>query len=72
MPNRSPRTKPPISEDRRTNRPLRETLDELVEHVRAVARTVHEMTPEEVDYAQQRLEWLADEVWRATTESELT
>ena len=25
------------------------------------------MTPAEVDYAQQRLEWLADEVWRLST-----
>ncbi len=25
------------------------------------------MTPAEVDYAQQRLEWLADEVWRVAT-----
>ena len=72
MPKRSPRTKPPIPEDRRSNRPLRETLDELVDHVRTVARTVHEMTPDEVDYAQQRLEWFADEVWRAATESEPT
>jgi len=27
------------------------------------------MTPAELDYAQQRLEWLADEVWRAATGS---
>jgi len=25
------------------------------------------MTPAELDYAQQRLEWLADEVWRVAT-----
>lgn len=51
--------------DRRTNRELREILDDLVDHVRHVARHVDEMTPEEVAYAQERLEWLADEVWRA-------
>jgi hypothetical protein len=25
------------------------------------------MSPAELDYAQQRLEWLADEVWRVAT-----
>ena len=47
---------------------LRETLDELVDHVRGVAGTAGSMTPQEIDYAQQRLEWLADEVWRMALE----
>jgi hypothetical protein len=55
----------PDRPDRRSNRELREVLDDLVDHVRHVARHVDEMTPEEVAYAQERLEWLADEVWRA-------
>jgi hypothetical protein len=59
--------KPPPSE-RRVNRELREVLDELVEHVRYVARNVRTMTPQELEYAEQRLEWLADEVWRIATE----
>jgi len=50
--------------ERRHNRTLREVLDDLLEHARAIARRVKDMTPEELDYAQQRLEWLADEVWR--------
>ena len=50
--------------ERRQNRTLREVLDDLLEHARDIARRVKEMTPEEMDYAQQRLEWLADEVWR--------
>jgi hypothetical protein len=25
------------------------------------------MTPQEIEYAQERLEWLADEVWRVAT-----
>lgn len=58
----SPRTR---RSERRHNRPLREVLDELLEHARAIARGAKEMTPDEMDYAQQRLEWLADEVWRA-------
>jgi hypothetical protein len=28
------------------------------------------MTPQELEYAQQRLEWLADEVWRVATGGE--
>jgi hypothetical protein len=51
-------------EERRRNQPLREVLEELLEHARTIARRVKDMTPEEMDYAQQRLEWLADEVWR--------
>ena len=50
--------------ERRHNRTLREVLDDLLGHAREIARRVKEMTPEEMDYAQQRLEWLADEVWR--------
>ncbi len=49
------------------NRPLRETLDELLSHAREIARRAKTMTPAELDYAQQRLEWLADEVWRLAT-----
>lgn len=53
--------------DRRRNRPLREVLDELLGHAREIARRAKAMTPAELDYAQQRLEWLADEVWRVAT-----
>ena len=53
--------------ERRHNRPLREVLDELLSHTRDIARRAKTMTPAELDYAQQRLEWLADEVWRVAT-----
>ena len=53
--------------ERRRNRPLREVLDELLGHAREIARRAKSMTPAELDYAQQRLEWLADEVWRVAT-----
>jgi len=53
--------------ERRRNRPLREVLDELLSHTRVIARRAKTMTPAELDYAQQRLEWLADEVWRLST-----
>ncbi len=53
--------------ERRSNRPLREVLDDLLAHTREIARRAKGMTPAEFDYAQQRLEWLADEVWRVAT-----
>lgn len=56
--------------ERRQNRELREVLDEMVEHVRYVARNVRTMTPQDLEYAEERLEWLADEVWRAAVEGE--
>ncbi|HEX4600729.1 MAG TPA: hypothetical protein VH116_04990 [Gemmatimonadales bacterium] len=59
----SPRARP----ERRHNRPLREVLDDLLAHARDIARRAKQMTPAEFDYAQQRLEWLADEVWRVAT-----
>jgi len=57
----------PAIPERRRNRTLREALDELLDHAREIARRAKVMTPAELDYAQQRLEWLADEVWRAAT-----
>jgi len=53
----------PASE-RRHNHTLREILGELVVHARAIAQRAGTMTPEELEQAQARLEWLADEVWR--------
>src|SRR3989475_12129185 len=56
--------RPKARAERRQNRPLREVLEDLLGHAREIARRAKEMTPAELDYAQQRLEWLADEVWR--------
>ncbi len=53
--------------ERRRNRPVRDVLDDLLAHARDLARRAKEMSPAELDYAQQRLEWLADEVWRVAT-----
>jgi hypothetical protein len=58
------------TQERRSNRPLREVLDELLSHTREIARRAKDMKPDELDYAQQRLEWLADEVWRVATGQE--
>ncbi len=56
--------------ERRRNPELREVLDELVEYVRELARSAPTMGPSEIEYAQERLEWLAEEVWRAVIESQ--
>lgn len=56
--------------ERRVNRPLREVLEELLAHARDIARRARIMDSDELAYAQQRLEWLADEVWRTATGQE--
>jgi hypothetical protein len=53
--------------ERRSNHPLRDVLDELLAHTRDLSRRSKTMTPVELEYAEQRLEWLADEVWRVAT-----
>ncbi len=47
---------------------LRDLLDELVEHVRNVAQSATVMPREELEYAQDRLAWLADEIWQKVME----
>lgn len=62
------RPRPPAAPpERRRNVTLREVLDELLAHARMIARRAREMAPEELEQAQLRLEWLADEVWRTAT-----
>jgi hypothetical protein len=56
--------------ERRRNHTLREILGELVAHTRDIARRAREMTPEEMEHAQERLEWLAEEVWREAAKLE--
>jgi hypothetical protein len=53
--------------ERRHNYTLREILEELVTHARDVASRAKSMSAEELERAQERLEWLADEVWRVAT-----
>lgn len=52
-------------EDRRSNLALRELLDELITHVRDLARRGRRLPAADLEHAQERLEWLADEIWRA-------
>lgn len=54
-------------DERRHNGSLRETLDDLLDHVRDLAHNAGAMSARELQYAEERLEWLADEVWRAAT-----
>lgn len=66
------RTSRPRMPERRQFRALREVLDELISFVRHVSRNVDHMSDDELEYAQQRLEWLADEIWRLVLEGEET
>ena len=59
----------PPGGERRRNPELRELLDELLTHVRTLSRAAREMSDDQRAYAQQRLEWLADEIWRVSTEA---
>jgi hypothetical protein len=54
--------------ERRQMRGLREVLDDLITHVRDTSRRVEEMAPSELEYAQERMQWLVDEVWRLVLE----
>ena len=57
-------------DERRVNRSLRELLDDLLEHVRELSNNAADLPTAELEYAQQRLEWLADEIWRAAIKAE--
>lgn len=59
--------RPGNAEDRREKLELRELLDELLELVRRLAANSDKMSPEQLAYTQERLEWLADEIWNAAT-----
>ena len=60
----TPRRSSKKQDERRRDPLLRDLLDELVEHVRNVAQSSAVMPREELEYAQDRLEWLTDEIWQ--------
>jgi hypothetical protein len=66
-PDPTPAAPDPSPTERRNKHELREVIDELISHVREIVRMQGKMPPQEIEYAQQRLEWLADEVWRLAT-----
>lgn len=53
--------------DRRSNVTLRELLDEMIELARHLTRNSATMVPAELDYARERMEWLAGEIWDVAT-----
>lgn len=63
------KTAKPLPE-RRQKRVLREVIDELIDHVRDVSRGASEMGRSDLEYAQERLQWLADEIWRLALEGD--
>jgi hypothetical protein len=66
----SPNPGPEKGDERRQDIALRELVQDLLVHVRDLSSKARNMSDRDLDYAQQRLEWLADEVWRAVTEME--
>lgn len=58
---------PNESAERRRNPALRELLDEMLELVRRLSRDAPALPLQELEYAQERLEWLADEIWECAT-----
>ena len=53
--------------ERRKNPVLRELLDELLSHVRVLARDAPMIPPVTLESTRHRVEWLADEIWDAAT-----
>ena len=70
MPDESSPPEPPEPPERRADLTLRELLDEMIAHVRDIARRAPEMSDAESTYAQERLEWLADEIWQNAASSQ--
>jgi hypothetical protein len=66
----TPKGPPSDLPERRHNYTLREMLEEFVALARDVAARAATMTAEEREQAEQRLEWLADEVWRIASSGE--
>ena len=66
----TPKGPPANTPERRHNSTLREMLEEFVTHARDITARAATMTPEERDRAVERLEWLADEVWRIASGGE--
>ena len=63
--------KPPAGEPERRRQPeLREVIQELLDHIRDLAGRARNLSEMDLEYSQQRLEWLADEVWRTLLENE--
>lgn len=58
---------PRSSSERRQNVVLRELLDEMIQLSRHLSNHAPTLPANELSYARERLEWLADEIWRQVT-----
>lgn len=58
---------PDSPRERRQNVALRELLDELIQLSRHLSNRAPTLSERERAYARDRLEWLADEIWRQVT-----
>ncbi|MFL5614257.1 MAG: hypothetical protein ACJ796_11405 [Gemmatimonadaceae bacterium] len=58
---------PRASGERRRNVALRELLDEMIQLSRHLSNHAPTLPSNELAYARERLEWLADEIWRQVT-----
>lgn len=54
-------------DERRRNQPLRELLDEMIELARQLSHEAGSLPPAELEYAHERMEWLAGEIWEQAT-----
>ena len=63
----APPSVPESSSERRQNVVLRELLDEMIQLSRHLSNHAPTLPPNELAYARERLEWLADEIWRQVT-----
>jgi hypothetical protein len=50
-------------DERRKNLTLRELLDEMIELARHLVNTRDRLNRAELEYARERMEWLAGEIW---------
>jgi hypothetical protein len=62
-----PRHGDEASGERRRNVVLRELLDEMTQLTRHLSNHAPTLSSGELTYARERLEWLADEIWRQVT-----
>jgi hypothetical protein len=59
------RPAPGSADERRWNLELRTRLDEIMEIARYLSQHAAEMSEDELQAQQDRIEWLADEIWRS-------
>lgn len=57
----------PSEVERRANLTLRDLLDEMIEMTRHLSRHAAHMPQNELTYARERMDWLANEIWEQAT-----